>query len=309
MTSSGPPSCAIGVDVGGTKCAAGLVVLPEGRVVGRRQLPTNAQRGGAAVLAEVVELARALVDEGARAGLTPRAVGVGVAELVGPDGSVLSNATIAWQGLDVAGEIRAAVGLPVRLEADVRAAARAEAQLGAGRGRGSFLYVTVGTGISASLVLEGAPYAGARGLTGTCASSGNLVPGDDASLATGPPLEQFSAGPALAARFAAAGGDPLATPQDIVARCEAGEAIAQSIVVTAGEALGAAIGQLVNMLDPEIVVIGGGLGLVGGAYREAIERAMRRHIWSDLHRDVPLVSAHHGEDAGIIGAALAANDC
>ena len=80
-------------------------------------------------------------------------------------------------------------------------------------------------------------------------------------------------------------------------------------MVTAGEALGAAIGQLVNMLDPEIVVIGGGLGLVGGVYREAIERAMRRHIWSRLHRDVPLVSAQLGEDAGLIGAALAANDC
>jgi glucokinase len=235
-------------------------------------------------------------------------VGVGVAELVGPDGCVLSGATIDWQGLDAASRLCEAVRLPVRIEADVRAAARAEGQLGAGRGRESFLYVTVGTGISASLVLKGVPYAGARGLAGTCASSRNLIPSDDGPLAAGPPLEQFSAGPALALRYAAAGGDALATPQNIVARCDAGEALAQTIVLSAGEALGAAIGQLVNILDPEIVVIGGGLGLVGGAYREAIKRAMRRHIWSDWHRDVPLVSAQCGEDAGLIGAALAAND-
>jgi glucokinase len=302
------PACAIGVDVGGTKCAAGLVVLPAGRVVGRRQQPTNPQRGGAAVLADVIDLARSLRDEGARDGLSPCAVGVGVAELVRPDGRVLSEATIAWQGIDVASEVRAALRLPVCVEADVRAAARAEGQLGAGRGRAAFLYVTVGTGISASLVLKGIPFAGARGLTGTCASSRNLIPGDDGALAAGPPLEQFAAGPALGARFAAAGGDAAATTQDVVARCETGDALARSIVVTAGEALGAALGQLVNMLDPEIVVIGGGLGLVGGAFREAIERAMCRHIWSPLHRDMPLVSAELGEDAGLVGAALAALD-
>lgn len=308
MKASVAQTCAIGVDVGGTKCAAGLVVLPEGRVVGRRQQPTNPRRGGAAVLADVIELARSLQDEGARAGLSPSAVGVGVAELVRPDGRVLSKATIEWQGVDVVKEIAAAIRLAVHVEADVRAAAWAEAHLGAGRGRSAFLYVTVGTGISASLVLKGIPYVGARGLTGTCASNRNLIPGDDGSLAAGPPLEQFAAGPALAARFAAAGGDAAATTHDVVARCASGDALARSIVVTAGEALGAALGQLVNMLDPEIVVIGGGLGLVGGAYREAIVHAMRRHIWSCLHRDTPLVSAQLGEDAGLIGAALAAID-
>jgi glucokinase len=308
MTAPVTPTCAIGVDVGGTKCAAGLVVLPEGRVVGRRQQPTDPQRGGAAVLADVIALARSLQEEGVRDGLSPCAVGVGVAELVRPDGRVLSDATIAWQGVDVAADIRAAIRLPVCIEADVRAAARAEGQLGAGRGQTAFLYVTVGTGISASLVLKGIPFAGVRGLTGTCASSRNLIPGDDGSLTEGPPLEQFAAGPALAARFVAAGGGAAARTQDVVARCEAGDALARSIVITAGEALGAAIAQLVNMLDPEIVVIGGGLGLVGGAYREATARAMRRHIWSPLNRGTPLVSAELGNDAGLVGAALAALD-
>jgi glucokinase len=278
MTAPESQSCAIGVDVGGTKCAAGLVVLPEGRVVGRRQQPTNPLRGGAAVLADVLDLTRALIEEGALAGLTPRAVGIGVAELVRPDGCVLSKATIAWQGVDVAKEIRGAIRLSVRVEADVRAAARAEAHLGAGRGRTAFLYVTVGTGISASLVLKGVPYAGARGLTGTCASSRNLIPGDDGSLAAGPPLEQFSAGPALAARFAAAGGDPAATAQDVggarvvLPHCRSWSPRAKT-----------------RHARPRNRRDGGGLGL--GAAGIAVQSSMRcRHIWSHLHRDVPLVS-------------------
>jgi glucokinase len=298
--------CAIGVDVGGTKCAAGLVSLEGGQISARRQQPTAPRRGGEAVLADVAALVQSLIDEAQRTGMTPQAVGVGVAELVGRDGRVLSEATIGWRGVDVAGRLQSESGLPARVEADVRAAARAEAKWGAGRGCKTFLYVTVGTGISASLVLDGVPFAGARGLTGTCASSRNTIAADSGALATGPPLEQFAAGPALAARYAAADGEATATSQDIMARCAAGEALATSIVRSAGEALGAAVGQLINMLDPEIVVIGGGLGLVGGAYRDAIDLEMRRHIWSDLHRDLPLVSAELGENAGLVGAALAA---
>ena len=88
----------------------------------------------------------------------------------------------------------------------------------------------------------------------------------------------------------------------------AGEPAAVQIVTTAGAALGAAIGQLVNMLDPEAVVIGGGLGLAEGLYRSALEESLRRQIWSELHRDVPLLSAEMGNDAGFIGAAIAASN-
>ncbi len=297
--------CAIGVDVGGTKCAAGLVSLVEGRVMARRLRPTDAGRGGPAVLADVIQLAQSLHEEAIQLGAEPAAIGVGVAELVGVDGRVLSDATILWKDLAVAGAIQEAVQLPARIEADVRAAARAEAKFGAGRGQSSFLYVTVGTGISSCLVIDGVPYAGARGLTGTCASSPGLIPGGDDQLAAGPPLEQYAAGPAIAARYAAAHDDRVSTAE-VIARCEAGDAQAAAIVESAATALGAAIGQLVNVLDPHSVVLGGGLGIVEGCYRDWIDRAMRAHVWSELHRDLPLVSAQLGVDAGLIGAALVA---
>jgi glucokinase len=142
-------------------------------------------------------------------------------------------------------------------------------------------------------------------LTGTFASGNGLIAGSDGKLLTGPPLEQFASGPAVAARFAAtspgfAGGAP-----DVLALAESGDPLAQPIVSTAGEALGAAVAQLINVLDPEAVVIGGGLGLAEGLYRDSLQQAMHKHVWSPLHYDVPLLPAKLGNDAGIIGAALA----
>ncbi|MEX0612165.1 MAG: ROK family protein, partial [Pirellulales bacterium] len=226
--------------------------------------------------------------------------------LVSVDGEVLSDATIRWKGTSIREILEAKTNLPVALDADVRAAARAEAQLGAGRPFRSFLYVTIGTGISAGFVLNGTPHAGARGLTGTFASSRGLIPGDDGKLASGPALEEFAAGPALAARFAAARGDVAVSAAEVVALAEAGDSLAQSVVASAGQAVGAAIGNLINVLDPEAVIIGGGLGMTEGCYRTSLDSALRAQVWSDFHRTIAVVSAELGNDAGFIGAALAA---
>jgi glucokinase len=301
---------AIGVDVGGTKCAAGLVRFPQGDVLARRLQPTSASRGGRAVLADVVDLVNELIAEASALSVAPVAVGVGVAELVGREGQVLSDATIAWSNVPVVETLSQATGLPVFLDADVRSAARAEASLGAGRGRHSMLYVTVGTGISSSHIVGGVPYAGARGLTGTCGSAPGLIPTSSGQLASGPPLEQFASGPAIANRFSSIRGERLYATHEVIDLAEASDELARTVVTSAGAALGAMMAHLVNVLDPEVVVLGGGLGLVGGAYRRAIDDAFRAHIWSDLHRSLPLLSAQLGVDAGVVGAALfAADEC
>jgi glucokinase len=298
-------SLAIGVDVGGTKCAAGLISLADGKIIARRLLPTEPERGGEAVLADVIDMVRGLHNEvplGGRA----NAVGVCVAELVDSEGLIVSDATIRWRDMDVAERIGAAVGLQVTLDADVRAAARGEAVFGSGRGFQSFVYITVGTGIAACLVIGETPYRGARGLTGTMASSPVLVPNHAGQLVAGPPLEQFAAGPAVAARFAAGRANFRGDARDVVALAEAGDALAATVVSSAGRALGAAAAQLVNVLDPEAIVLGGGLGLTAGLYRQSLEQSLRAHIWSELHRDIPLQTAQLGNDAGMVGAALAA---
>ncbi len=296
---------AIGVDVGGTKIAAGLVRLADGKILARRQIPTAPERGGRRVLDEVIELIRSLADEGAALRAQPQRAGIGLAELVSPEGKVLSAATIDWLRLNPIEQVASATGIGGIVEADVRAAALAEARYGAGWGKRAFLFVTAGTGISASLVLNGTPYTGARGLTGTFASSPTLTPLSGGNLIDGPPLELHASGPAIVKRYRDVQPEFHGTARDVLAMADASDADAHWIVETAGIALGAAIAQLVNTLDPELVVLGGGLGTTEGLYRRSIETTLRRRVWSEFHREVPLVSAQLGVDAGLIGAAAA----
>jgi glucokinase len=257
-------------------------------------------------LADVIELAKSLqMDEQALA-YPPIASGIGVAELVDRHGQILSQATIAWRGVPVAERVRAATSLPTIVDADVRAAARAEGILGAGRSFDPFLYVTVGTGISACLVVAQTPYEGSGGLTGTFASGRCLFPNDQGTLMTGPPLEDFAAGPGIAARYRAAQPGFSGTAKDVLALAEQGDQTAESIVETSARALGAAVANLVNILDPQAVVLGGGLGLAGGSYRHRFEATWREFVWSDLHRDIRVCDAELGVDAGWIGAAIKA---
>jgi glucokinase len=176
----------------------------------------------------------------------------------------------------------------------------------------SFLFVTVGTGISSCLVIDGEPYVGARGLTGTFASAAGLIPALNSQLSTlniaeGPPLEQFASGPALALRYRQVHPQSRAEAPEVLSLADSGDRVAGDIVKSAGCALGAAVAQLVNTLDPEAVVLGGGLGLAQGAFRKAVEDGFRSHLWSHLHADLPLCSAKLGTDAALIGAALASS--
>ena len=200
MDPSAPPGpWAIGLDVGGTKIAAGLVALDAGRVLARRVVPTAPARGGEAVLADALALAVALQAEAVARGGTVAGVGVGVPELVDAAGRVTTDAVIAWRGLPV--RERFADLAPAAVEADVRAAALAEARLGAGRSFATFAYVTVGTGISSCLVLDGRPYAGARGGALVLASAPLSWPCSICGARSDFVLEEFASGPALAARY------------------------------------------------------------------------------------------------------------
>ncbi len=301
MTTS--PFTALGIDVGGTKIAAGIVTFPEGRVHLRRQIPTRAERGGDAVLDDVFQLATEIATEAGQHNFQVKSIGLGVCELVSNAGEIVSANCLPWQSADVREGL--ATIAPTVIEADVRAAALAEAVFGAGKQSRIFVYVTVGTGISSCLVLDSKPFTGARGVTGTAASS--LLPhlGQPWDSATAATLEQIASGPALVARFNQLHGHAQ-SGQEVLAAAQAGNVGALSVVRSAAEALGATIAWLVNVLDPETVVIGGGLGLSEGPYWENLVASTRKHIYSDLHRQLPIVRATTGPDAGLIGAAATA---
>ena len=131
--------CAIGLDVGGTKIAGGLVT-PDGKVVSRRSIPTLPGRGGGAVLDDALALAALLQEEAMAAGRSALAIGIGVCELVDLHGNVASAQTIPWRGVPV--RERFARLAPAFVEADARAAAFCEARFGAGRSHRIFLYLS-----------------------------------------------------------------------------------------------------------------------------------------------------------------------
>ncbi len=293
-------ACAIGVDVGGTKIAAGVVTFPDGKVHVRSIIPTLPKRGGEAVLTDVERLASQLTAEARSLDLHIDGIGVGVCEIVDLSGRVASENCILWRKEPVWERLSRMA--PTIIEADVRAAARAEALFGAGRGARVFLYVTIGTGIASCLVIDGHPFAGARGATGTMASGPLPDCGKMRNEVMPASLEEFGAGPALVRRFKSLQGSAQ-SGQDVLAAASQGNTRAVEVVRTAAEALGASIGTLINILDPELVVLGGGLGLSEGLYRETLINSARRHIWWEGHRDVPIVPAVTGTDAGIIGAA------
>jgi glucokinase len=269
---SAPAGSAVGIDVGGTKIAAGLVAGGSGRILAREELATRPERGGEAVLADCAALALALGG-----GEVP--VGVGLCELVGLRGRPESADTVDWRDLDVSGAIPAP---RVVLESDVRAAARAEALFGAGVDRSPFLHVVVGTGASACLVLDGKPYAGARGR---------------AIVLGAPPVERIASGQALARRAGVERAEAM-LPDPAWA----------SLVDEAAAALGQVLAVLVNALDPDVLVLGGGLG-GEPSFRERVAAAVRSSIAYPPTPMLEILGSQLGPDGGLVGAALAALDC
>lgn len=295
---------AVGLDVGGTKIAGGLVAFPAIEVFTRQTIPTRPGRGGRAVLLDALGLAEGLLAEAASRELDVTGIGVGVPELVDLHGRVTSGHTIRWQDVPVQ-KAFSRLALAV-IESDVRAAARAEALFGAGAGLGLFVYVTVGTGISSCLVQDGVPFAGARGNALVLASSPLSADCTARGAVSASTLEQTASGPALVARYNESSERPVAQAEEVIAAAEGNDPLAIEVVSTAGHTLGASVGFLVNVLDPEALVVGGGLGLSGGLYWDSFETAARQHIWADSTRDLPILQASLGTDAGFIGAAALA---
>ena len=289
---------ALGIDVGGTKIAGAIVDLDTGALTSRRQVPTDYERGGAAILADTLALAHDLAKEAGRLGLDPQALGVGVAELVDPQGRVFSDHRIHWTGLDVAGALGAV--LPTVISADVRAAALAEARFGAGRGLTDFYFVTIGTGVSGVLVLDGVPYAGSRGAALVIANSMERHHCPACGHVTMGMVEDAASGPGLVAAYGRGG-----MAEDVVAAAAAADAAALHAIDHAAAPLGRVLALLADSLDPQAIVIGGGLGSAPGPYFTALTRAIRSGLWDGVPNPLTITQAALGPNAGLIGAACA----
>lgn len=291
---------AIALDIGGTKIAAGLIGR-RGDVMQRTSLPTDAREGGPAVLERALALARQAQAVALQSGHRVIGVGISLCELVDLAGAVTSHYTVAWQDVPVQAFFTERIA-PAVVEADVRAHALAEATFGAGIGLATFVYVTVGTGISSCLVLDGRPFAGTHG-NALVLSTMPITVFDTCGRKIEFALESFASGHGLVQRYRRC--RPTVTRvEEIVADAQQGLSAARAVLSSGGEALGSALAWLVNVLDPAAVIVGGGLGLAGGLYWESAIAAARTHIFAPASRAVPIVRAACGADAGLIGAGV-----
>jgi glucokinase len=294
---------AIGVDVGGTKTAIGILDAATLSLLSSTTIPTRRTAGGTAMLRDIRDQIGAMTGRAAQLGHRIRGVGLAVPEIVDPGGRITSGGVIPqWDKLAVAELLAAAA--PVRIESDVRAAALAEAVLGDGQRLSYFIYVTVGTGISYCLVRDGTPVPGIRG---GALNIGTSVladfPGTDHGVPTELVLEDTASGAALVRRYVAGGGTATRA-EEVLAAARDGSELATSIVQAGARALGTAIALLVNLLDPEAVIVGGGLGSAETDYWASAVTWARRRVYSDAARSLPIRHAQLGPAAGVIGAGI-----
>ncbi len=317
------PRLACGVDMGGTKILGVVLDPADGSVVVEERVPTPV--GGAAVMGELVKLAARLCDQAqALTGSEVDVVGLGAPGLVDRTGTLRYGANLPGVvDVDFASALSGGLGLPVVVDNDATCAAWAEHKLGAARGRDHAVLVTLGTGIGAGIVVKGQVLRGAHGFAG---EPGHMVVDPD-----GPPCpcgrrgcwERFASGSGLgrlgreaaAARRAhrvleLAGGDPEDVKgEHVTAAAREGDAEATEVLRQFGWWVALGLANLVNILDSEILVIGGGLIGAGELVLEPTRAAYRDLVLAAAHRpEPPIVAAQLGEHAGATGAALLASE-
>jgi glucokinase len=306
---------AIGIDVGGTK-VAGVLVDEDGRVVSSRTEPTPAD-DVEATMETVFRVAEGLRDEGA-----PSGVGIGAAGMVDHATGILRWApNLAWQEVPIGERVSDRLGLPCVVDNDANAAAWAEFRFGAGQGFRYVLVVTVGTGIGGGLVVDGAL---ARGAHGFAAEVGHVIVEPDGPVCgcgNRGCWEQVASGRALdrlgreAAReqpsslLARVAGGRDVTGAMVAEAAGRGDRASMDILHRVGQRLGEGLAGLVNTLDPEAVVVGGGVAEMGDLLLDPAREAFARTVEAPEHRpDVPILPAKLGNEAGAVGAAALALD-
>jgi predicted NBD/HSP70 family sugar kinase len=288
---------AIGIDIGGTKIAGGLVDLQRGRLIDQLERPTPRGEGPDAILEVAAGIAGHLRHSATAMSLAPGAMGIGLPELVGLDGVPASSWIADWSGCDIPKTL-AAYG-PVIVESDVRLAALAELRYGHGRKLPSFVFVSVGSGLSFASCIDGTIQRGANGFAIHFASS-DLVAFDDAPGGRKDfVLESFSSGLGMARVFKARTG-AAATAREIVEGFAGPQG--EQLLDEATTALASYLGQMINMIDPHGVVIGGGLG-TARPFFDRLRTKVPAYVWAESCRDLPVLASALGAAAGMIGAA------
>ncbi|HEU0131353.1 MAG TPA: ROK family glucokinase [Mycobacteriales bacterium] len=287
---------AIGVDIGGTKVAGG-VVDGGGRVLAETRRATPSDDADAALDA-VVEVVREL-----RAECDVAAVGVAAAGYVSADRTTMLFApNLPWADVPVRDRVAEAVDLPVVVENDANAAAWAESRFGAGRGEPDLVCLTVGTGIGAGIVVDGELYRGRFGIAGEPGHLTVVPDGIPCGCGNAGCLEQYASGTALV-RYAKARGLDSDGPA-IADAARDGDERAVAAFAEVGEWLGRGLANVATVLDPGLFVVGGGVADAGALLLDPARASFARHLSGAAHRPhADVRPAALGNAAGLVGAA------
>lgn len=309
----------IGIDIGGTAIKI-AVVWNDGRVVESRQIPTHGDLGPEAAQARILACAAELQQAHRLDAAEMRALGMDSAGIIDSANNLVLDAPNlrSWERYPLASRLGAALGVPAFLENDVNAMAYGEWHCGAGRGARDMLCLTLGTGVGGGLVLDGALYRGASGAAGeighmsldrngprcACGNFGCLerYVGAQYIVARGREFLSRDARPSVLRDVAPGALTPLVISQ----AAAAGDALAAAVWEETGIWLGVALASLVNVLNPERIVVGGGVARAGEALLGPARRTIRERAMAIPAAKAEVVTAALGNDAAVVGAALLA---
>jgi fructokinase len=286
----------LGIDLGGTKIE-GIVLAADGSERARRRVPTEREHGYDHIVGRVATLVAELRPDAPDV----RRIGVGTpGSLSARDGTLKNSNTVCLNGRRLRDDLERAIGLEVVIENDANCFALAEVRAGAARGARVAFGVILGTGVGGGIVVDGRVWAGSQHVAGEW---GHHRIADD-----GPPcycgqrgcVETFLSGPAVERAYADAGGERTPATQ-VAALAASGEPHARAVLDRYVDVFGRALANVVNILDPDVVVLGGGLSNLDVLYGAGVA-AVARYVFNDELR-TPIVRNALGDAAGVVGAA------
>ncbi len=295
-----------GIDLGGTKIE-GAILDDSMRPVIRERVETGQSRGYGHILMQIADLVETLSE---KSGIPrPEMIGVGTpGRTEGADGVVKNSNTACLNGMPLGKDLKEVLRMQVAIENDANCFALAESRMGAGRDEmmkpGATAFgIIIGTGVGGGIVFDGRIVRGAHGIAGEWGH--NPVPGEHAPCYCGRRgcVETVISGPALEAWYAARSGRRLPL-REIAASCGRDEA-ARETIDRLVSSFGKSLAAVINIIDPDIVIIGGGVGNIRQLYTPEAREAIAAQVFN-RSLDIPVLPPVLGDSAGVFGAALLA---
>jgi fructokinase len=293
----------LGIDLGGTKTEA-VVLTADGAEIARQRVPTVKGR-----YAATLETVSALVQQmELRAGQRFTRFGIGIPGSVSPRTGLVRNANSTWiNGKPLALDLERKTGRAIRISNDANCLALSELHDGAAKGAASVFAVILGTGVGGGLVLNRQIVEGAHGLGGEWGHIPLAHEGKDAPTCfcgRRGCMEQYLSGPAIVRDYLASGGQTAEAVEVINARAEAGEDLAMQVLARHLARLGRGLGAIVNVIDPEMFVLGGGVSNLAGLI-ESLPGVIAPHVFAakDDMIEIKVRRAKWGDSSGVRGAA------